>query len=583
MTTITEVLTVPDHLLAILESEYTLDDQWYAEANAIAEVLNGNSDASPVCKLKPWDSAAVYLLFNKDDGFHKWISTLPIRLNAALSAVIGVAIYRLEEEKPEKGNPGKLLEEATQTTDAVRRARILNNFLTSLIDLDELEADAWLEKAKEKVHIGKTALKRRLVALKRRANAIPGQKQLHDRWLQHNPYTVRTLFWRRYQDGHWPTIPDDTITREVKKVIEEAEKEGVELTGYLVRQVTDLVTIERYVHPNRWDSEPNLFVCQNGTVNLETLKLRDHSPDDWITMGAPYDYDPNADCPTFRYVMGCTMAHAADFLQEFAGYALTSDTSLETAIWLCGNPGGGKSTFLEGLKVMLGDRCGTLGIANIERSRFGLAGIIGKTLLIAFDQPDTYITAADMLNSLISGECLPVERKFHDVVDITPRAKICWSMNRLPTIAGGGNSGVFRRVRVVNVEDIPEDQRDPQVKELVKTEAPGILNWALEGLQRLNKRGKFDPPQAVTEATREFQRTNDKQALFMDEKMVMGAQYDIMASELYEAYREWCLINGYRPEGSNNLKQEWTRLGLIYDKRKSGRYYVGATLKVRVP
>jgi phage/plasmid-associated DNA primase len=66
------------------------------------------------------------------------------------------------------------------------------------------------------------------------------------------------------------------------------------------------------------------------------------------------------------------------FSQEFSGYALTTDVSHEIALWLCGPPGGGRSTFITGLEAMLGEKVGTLGLGEIERSRFALADILAR-------------------------------------------------------------------------------------------------------------------------------------------------------------------------------------------------------------
>ena len=82
----------------------------------------------------------------------------------------------------------------------------------------------------------------------------------------------------------------------------------------------------------------------------------------------------------WEYALKSTVPDAADFLQEFAGYALTTDTRFEIAVWLYGPAGSGKSTVLTGLQTMLGERAGILGLADIERSSFALANLPGKTL-----------------------------------------------------------------------------------------------------------------------------------------------------------------------------------------------------------
>jgi putative DNA primase/helicase len=119
------------------------------------------------------------------------------------------------------------------------------------------------------------------------------------------------------------------------------------------------------------------------------------------------------------------LSRGGALLGEFAGYCLTVDTSHELAVWLYGPPGGGKSTFIEGFKAMLGKYAGLLGLADIQRSRFALADLPGKTLVVAAEQPSDYISSSHILNAIISGEEILVERKFRDAFTVTPRAKIC--------------------------------------------------------------------------------------------------------------------------------------------------------------
>jgi P4 family phage/plasmid primase-like protien len=481
------------------------------------------------------------------------------------------------EPEPEP-TPEELLERAA-ALEGIEQARAMGDFLHAIVGLSELEQDAWLAEAKSRTGFGKTVLGRQLKDVAKEAiEPPPGQRELGDRWIEGNPNTAQSLVWRRYEAGHWPEVAKERVELEIDGTVTDAESEGVEYTDYLVKAVYSQVERRCFVSSERWDADPSLLVCRNGTLNLETRELREHDPKDYATGAVTYDYDPDADCPTLRYVLAGWGAEVADFLQEFAGYALTTDCSLETAIWLKGDPGGGKSTLLEGLHAMLGGKCGTLGIANIERSRFGLAAIEGKTLLIASDQPGGYVSASNVLNNIISGESIRVERKYEHAVDLIPRAKIAWSMNKLPRIEGGGNNGLFRRVKVVEIPSIPDNERDPRVKELVKAEGAGILNWALEGLQRLRARGDFDPSDDILQATRRFQIENDKPALFAEENLVFGDGYEVAGGRLYGSYKTWCEVNGYRPEASQTVADDWRRLGLSRVRRSDGAYWLGAKM-----
>jgi putative DNA primase/helicase len=472
--------------------------------------------------------------------------------------------------------PQELLDEAEAIDNPVERAKVLGRFCDAIAGMPSIEKDGWIEAAKARGLANKTTLRKQIEEIAD-SNDAPGQRELRDRWLGDNPNVVNTVRWRRYQDGWWPIIEKDSVKRTVTRIIEAAEADGVDLTSYLVNQVFDLVQIETFVSPDRWDADTSILVCANGTLELDSLELREHSREDYATGAVPYAYDPEADCPTFRYVVAQAAGDAAAFLQEFAGYALTTDTHLETAVWLKGERGGGKSTIIEGLQAMLGERCGTLGIAQIERSRFGLSSIVGKTLVVASDQPGSYISASNILNNVISGEKVKVEAKFQDPVDIRPCAKIVWSMNNLPRIKEG-NNGIFRRVKVIEVPALPKSDRDPAVKELVKAEGPGILNWALEGLRRLRERGRFELSNDVQRATDRFQLENDKPRMFAEEMLVFAEDHKVKASQLYAAYRQWCIENGYQPRARQKLSSEWKRLGLRHKAERDANYYYGAGL-----
>jgi putative DNA primase/helicase len=307
--------------------------------------------------------------------------------------------------------------------------------------------------------------------------------------------------------------------------------------------------------------------------------LLPHAPHHYATTRVPYAYDPEAVPERWQEFLATTLDGATTkFLQEFAGYCLTTDTSLEKAVWLVGAPGGGKSTFLEGLIATLGVRAGVLGLAEIERSRFSLAKLEGKTLVTAAEQPGGFVSCHHILNAIISGEPVQVERKFRDPYDLTPRAKIAWAMNELPRIPAEAE-GLFRRVEIIRFPEIPAADRDPSLKEDIKSEGPGILNWALEGLRRLRDRGGFEVPEKVSNATAEFRENNDIPAFFIEERCTTGVDKKVKALDLYTEYKEWCLETGHKHKSSTTIAEDWKRLGFERKRHSGGMYWLGVDLQ----
>jgi len=407
---------------------------------------------------------------------------------------------------------------------------------------------------------------------------VPTDDELADRWLTAHPNTTWGLGeFRRYDGGIWPTVPLDVIRHEIKDVLEAAKIDGVRPTARLLASVLELARVEVARPPEVWDANHDVLICQNGALHIPTRTLQPHSMAHFATSRLPFDYDPGAYAEVWDFVLNCCAADAKDFLQEFAGYALTTDTQYETAVWLAGQPGGGKSTILEGLRAMLGERVCLLGLSDIEKSRFALTSLPGKTLAISTEQPGGYVSATHTLNAIISGEPIVVDRKFRDPVTIVPRAKLAWALNELPRVGTEG-VGLFRRVKVLRFPPIPERDRDPSIKERVKLEGAGILNWALDGLARLRDRGRFEIPESVQEATQHFRETNDIPAVFVaecclvGESPVTGKLYRTQASVLYNCYATWAKDNGHKPQSSTSIAEDWYRLG--FEKRQiAGRNY----------
>lgn len=405
----------------------------------------------------------------------------------------------------------------------------------------------------------------------------PTHDELRDRWIagQDSPMAFGQGEWRRYEAGYWQPVHDQEVYGSIDAVLEAAKSEGTRPTAGARSSVERMARAKLFVADEVWDSKDDILVCANGTLEISSMTLREHRAGDYALGAAPFGYDPEAQAPTFDAFLSSTVPDAAPFLQEYSGYALTPDTSHETALWLQGPPGTGKSTFIEAIKAMLGPRVGILGLTDVERSRFALSKITGKTLLTATEQPADFISSTHVLNALISGEEVQVEEKFKPSYTVVPGAKLLWGMNTLPRIKDA-NSGLFRRVKVVSFSPL-RVERDPKLKDRIKAEAPGILNWALEGLRRLRERGHFGLPEVVRNATEGFHEANDVPAMFVREACVVSDAVgcEEQAQNLYFAYRHWCKENGHKPLSSTAAAAEWARLGFGSRRLNGRRLYTG--------
>ena len=115
-------------------------------------------------------------------------------------------------------------------------------------------------------------------------------------------------------------------------------------------------------------------------------------------------------------------------------------------------------------------------------------------------------------------------------------AKFFLACNHRPVIRDDSD-GMWRRVRLVPfARTFPLDQDLPDV---LASEAPGILRWAVEGCLAWQKHG-LQAPEVVTGATAEYQQESDTVGAFIAACCVELEGVQVRAGAFYGAYDSWC-------------------------------------------
>lgn len=421
--------------------------------------------------------------------------------------------------------------------------------------------------------------------------ATPASNRSHLRfvsqYLQKYPYTRFSLGeWRRYKNGIWETVPELAIKRECQKLCGQ-QAAGLPITSAVVSSVTKLVQAEVFLPDDTFDSNVDLITFKDRTMVVSTGEVRAHSPTDYVTSKLAFTYDPAAQSPEWLQALTSTDPSNVSFLQEFSGLSLTPETKYEIGVWCWGDSGSGKSTFVGGIEAMLGVRCCTLGLAEIERSPFALSQIPGKTLAISTEQPSTYVRCFHTLNTIISGESIKWEQKYLKAETLKPYVKLLWAMNELPRVDSAG-VGLFRRIVPVSWTQVKDP--DPTVKDAVLKAGQAIFNWAYEGLKRLNARGRFDIPAGLLAEREAYRVQNDIPLAFISDTYERVGDLDenghyikIGATDIYKTYRKWCSETGHRAFSAIAFAKELSRLKVAKTEISGHTFYLGLTLKPENP
>jgi len=235
--------------------------------------------------------------------------------------------------------------------------------------------------------------------------------------------------------------------------------------------------------------------AENGVLNIDAGRyLEDHSPDYRFLHRLPVEYDPEADCPEWRAFLDDSLRSETERkkLQEFVGYSLHHwGLPFHKSLFIVGPKASGKSTFLDTVRELVGEN----GVANLSpqqmSERFGGAELFGKWANIRSDIPSEVIENTGEFKEIIAGDPIKAERKHQDPFFFKPTCKHFYSANTLPDTEDDDDA-FFRRILLVAFpSSVPREERDADLGDKLLDELPGILNWALDGLDRLLDQGAF--------------------------------------------------------------------------------------------
>lgn len=361
-------------------------------------------------------------------------------------------------------------------------------------------------------------------------------------------------------DGH--DEHDDKAPPATRPVSVQLVAAVIQATSSLATPDTGPVCLQNEIEPNTWlpTRERRSYVSmQNGLLDIRAV-LRNQSDyllsvdPRWfsmVTLG--YSFDPEATCPQWwdflRYNLEDDPERIA-VAQEWAGYLLTPSTKYQKFMILEGDGQNGKSVYIAGLTAILGpENVSNVAIENFG-GRFHLTETIGKLLNACGDCGEIDKAAEGLMKSFISGDRMFFDRKGIGGMNCAPTARLMLACNNLPRFADR-SQGIWRRMldmpwkkpieeskRVFGMDTVPWWQESGEL--------PGMFNWALEGLARLQKQRGFTRSSAMDLALAKYKKEMNPARAFLDEACEPAeATGRVFSKELYQLYCKWCKESGH--------------------------------------
>ena len=303
-----------------------------------------------------------------------------------------------------------------------------------------------------------------------------------------------------------------------------------------------------------------LFNVLNGTLDMTPpgpVTFRKHQKEDLITRIAGVSYDPDATCPLWKDHLNLIFdgkEALIDAFQEHTGYFLVSGNDQKIfEIWWGKSGNNGKTATQKVISQIMGSYAKTTGAATFmekrnndaDTPRSDLMALRGARLVFSPETSKDSPLDVATVKGLTGGDPLSTRDLHGKNTVFDPEFTPIMVTNHSPRIRDT-NDAIWNRIRRWPfIVQIPDENIISDFNTQLSEEGPGILNWMIEGLERLQARhGKFDDPEELLESTRAYRADQDIVLKFIDERCTLGPDAKVGQTVLYEDFEDWCKNSG---------------------------------------
>ncbi|PZS02880.1 MAG: NTP-binding protein [Pseudonocardiales bacterium] len=384
--------------------------------------------------------------------------------------------------------------------------------------------------------------------------------------------------WMAWDGARWDDDDDRRVRSWVYRALEGAvyAKGGMpapwDPNRHKVLDVTDALAAVQHLPENidtpAWLTTPAPFpaleavACRNGVLHVTSRRLIDPTPALFTRVAVPFDYDSAAAGPAgwlrFLAELWPDDPDSIAALQQWFGYVLSGRTDLHKILMLVGPTRAGKGVIGRVLAALVG--AGNVAGPTLASlgTNFGLSPLLGKTLAVISDARLGGANVHQVVERLlsVSGEDrLTVDRKYREPWTGKLPARFLLISNELPRF-GDASGAISHRFVVLSMTKNWLGRENTKLTAELLPELPGILRWALDGLDTLTRSGAFTEPASSRDAIIALQDLVSPVAAFVRDRCTIRPGAEVPVAELFAQWRLWCEDNGHRPGSAQTFGRD---------------------------
>ena len=151
---------------------------------------------------------------------------------------------------------------------------------------------------------------------------------------------------------------------------------------------------------------------------------------------------------------------------------------------------------------------------------------------------------------------------------MTDYAKLIFNANSLPTDVEHTH-GYFRRFLIVDFDQtISDAEKDPQLaSKIIKDELPAVLNWVIEGAQRLQKNKQFSQCKKSEDILEHYKLDSDAVALWLADRNYVPHDYITkLLKDLYVDFQKYSHESGLKCPSDRTMSKRLKLLNFKVEK-----------------
>ena len=344
-----------------------------------------------------------------------------------------------------------------------------------------------------------------------------------------------------YENGIYKPKGEVVVKSEAQRRLDQYVK------SHYVNESLEAVRRANYTPPKKFNNPEDGIVVENGLLVVSNRELKDHSPEYIHLTKIPWKYDPEAECPEIKeFVSEIVNEGDEKLIQEMFGYCLLKDYPYAKAFMLLGSGANGKSTLLELLEKFLGnDNIANPSLQELLDNRFTKIDLFGKLANIHADMSSEELENTGTFKMLTGGDTIRGEKKYQDAIKFKNHAKLIYSANELPKTKDRTDA-FFRRWIVIDFpRQFTGDEADENLpdKLINDEEMSGLLNWALDGLERIKEQGGFSHTDSRNDIKQKWIMQTDSLRGFLDIACEFERDAWTVKEDFQKIYEEFCNHN----------------------------------------